>query len=144
MIPYHWQYLPLLMQIVVALALAGGMVVGSNFIGRHRNTKVAPKTLNQKRYVDSIRRNTITFGIGPAGTGKTFLAVAMAAAALTERKVQRIILTRPAVEAGTCRQSVAGTPYIRSQIASPPVALFYPFVWRGAARIRATFTNVSQ
>jgi phosphate starvation-inducible PhoH-like protein len=69
-------------------------------VWRHRNTKVAPKTLNQKRYVDSIRRHTITFGIGPAGTGKTFLAVAMAAAALTERKVQRIILTRPAVEAG--------------------------------------------
>ena len=69
-------------------------------VWRHRNTKVAPKTLNQKRYVDSIRRETITFGIGPAGTGKTFLAVAMAAAALTERKVQRIILTRPAVEAG--------------------------------------------
>jgi len=69
-------------------------------VWRHRNTKVAPKTLNQKRYVDSIRKSTITFGIGPAGTGKTFLAVAMAAAALTERKVQRIILTRPAVEAG--------------------------------------------
>ena len=69
-------------------------------VWRHRNTKVAPKTLNQKRYVDSIRSHTITFGIGPAGTGKTFLAVAMAAAALTERKVQRIILTRPAVEAG--------------------------------------------
>ena len=69
-------------------------------VWRHRNTKVAPKTVNQKRYVDSIRRNTITFGIGPAGTGKTFLAVAMAAAALTEREVQRIILTRPAVEAG--------------------------------------------
>jgi phosphate starvation-inducible PhoH-like protein len=69
-------------------------------VWRHRNTKVAPKTLNQKRYVDSIRRHTITFGIGPAGTGKTFLAVAMAAAALAEREVQRIILTRPAVEAG--------------------------------------------
>jgi len=69
-------------------------------VWRHRNTKVSPKTLNQKRYVDSIRRHTITFGIGPAGTGKTFLAVAMAAAALAERKVQRIILTRPAVEAG--------------------------------------------
>jgi phosphate starvation-inducible PhoH-like protein len=69
-------------------------------VWRHRNTKVAPKTLNQKRYVDSIRRQTITFGIGPAGTGKTFLAVAMAAAALAERQVQRIILTRPAVEAG--------------------------------------------
>jgi phosphate starvation-inducible PhoH-like protein len=65
-----------------------------------RNTKIAPKTLNQKRYVDSIRRHTITFGIGPAGTGKTFLAVAMAAAALAEKEVQRIILTRPAVEAG--------------------------------------------
>jgi phosphate starvation-inducible PhoH-like protein len=69
-------------------------------VWRHRNTKVAPKTLNQKRYVDSIRRHTITFGIGPAGTGKTFLAVASAAAALAEREVQRIILTRPAVEAG--------------------------------------------
>jgi phosphate starvation-inducible protein PhoH and related proteins len=69
-------------------------------VWRHRNTKVAPKTLNQKRYVDSIRNHTVTFGIGPAGTGKTFLAVAMAAAALAERKVQRVILTRPAVEAG--------------------------------------------
>jgi len=69
-------------------------------VWRHRNTKVAPKTLNQKRYVDSIRDHTITFGIGPAGTGKTFLAVAMAAAALSERQVQRVILTRPAVEAG--------------------------------------------
>jgi phosphate starvation-inducible PhoH-like protein len=69
-------------------------------VWRHRNTKVSPKTLNQKRYVDSIRNQTITFGIGPAGTGKTFLAVAMAAHALAEREVQRIILTRPAVEAG--------------------------------------------
>jgi len=69
-------------------------------VWRHRNTKVSPKTLNQKRYVDSIRDHTITFGVGPAGTGKTFLAVAMAAAALAERKVQRVILTRPAVEAG--------------------------------------------
>jgi phosphate starvation-inducible PhoH-like protein len=69
-------------------------------VWRHRATKVAPKTVNQKRYVDSIRRNTITFGIGPAGTGKTFLAVALAAAALSRREVDRIILTRPAVEAG--------------------------------------------
>ncbi|QEC49633.1 PhoH family protein [Baekduia soli] len=69
-------------------------------IWRHRSTKVAPKSVNQKRYVDSIRRNTVTFGIGPAGTGKTFLAVAMAAAALSRREVNRIILTRPAVEAG--------------------------------------------
>src|SRR5690606_24886279 len=69
-------------------------------VWRHRSTKVAPKTVNQKRYVDSIRRNTITFGIGPAGTGKTWLAVAMAAAAMSRREVNRIILTRPAVEAG--------------------------------------------
>jgi phosphate starvation-inducible PhoH-like protein len=69
-------------------------------VWRHRAMKVAPKTVNQKRYVDCIRRNTITFGIGPAGTGKTFLAVALAAAALSRREVNRIILTRPAVEAG--------------------------------------------
>jgi phosphate starvation-inducible protein PhoH and related proteins len=69
-------------------------------VWRHRNRQVAPKTVNQKRYVDCIRRGTITFGIGPAGTGKTFLAVAMAAAALSRHEVNRIILTRPAVEAG--------------------------------------------
>jgi phosphate starvation-inducible PhoH-like protein len=69
-------------------------------VWRHRSAKVAPKTVNQKRYVDAIRKSTITFGIGPAGTGKTFLAVAMAAAALTRREINRIILTRPAVEAG--------------------------------------------
>jgi phosphate starvation-inducible PhoH-like protein len=69
-------------------------------VWRHRAIKVAPKTVHQKRYVDSIRQNTITFGIGPAGTGKTFLAVALAAAALSRREVSRIILTRPAVEAG--------------------------------------------
>jgi phosphate starvation-inducible PhoH-like protein len=69
-------------------------------VWRHRNLKVAPKSVNQKRYVDAIRRNTVTFGIGPAGTGKTFLAMAMATAALSRREVNRIILTRPAVEAG--------------------------------------------
>ncbi|MHB8690801.1 MAG: PhoH family protein [Solirubrobacteraceae bacterium] len=69
-------------------------------VWRHRALKVAPKTVHQKRYVDSIRQNTITFGIGPAGTGKTFLAVALAAGALSRREVNRIILTRPAVEAG--------------------------------------------
>ena len=71
-----------------------------DLVWRHRNIKVAPKTVNQKRYVDSIRRHTVTFGIGPAGTGKTFLAVAMAVAALDAREISRIILTRPAVEAG--------------------------------------------
>ena len=69
-------------------------------VWRHRGTQVAPRTANQKRYVDSIRRHTVTFGIGPAGTGKTFLAVAMAVAALEGRDVSRVILTRPAVEAG--------------------------------------------
>jgi len=69
-------------------------------IWRRRSMNVAPKTGNQKRYVDSIRDHTVTFGIGPAGTGKTFLAVSMAVAALDAREVNRIILTRPAVEAG--------------------------------------------
>jgi phosphate starvation-inducible PhoH-like protein len=69
-------------------------------VWRHRNLKVAPKSVNQKRYVDAIRRSTISFGVGPAGTGKTFLAMAMATAALSRREVNRIILTRPAVEAG--------------------------------------------
>ncbi len=66
----------------------------------HRARRIAPKTVGQKRYIDAIRNNTISFGIGPAGTGKTFLAVAMAAAALSRGEVNRIILTRPAVEAG--------------------------------------------
>jgi phosphate starvation-inducible protein PhoH and related proteins len=69
-------------------------------VWRHRGLKVAPKTVNQKRYVDAIRRSTITVGVGPAGTGKSFLAVAMAVAALARREVNRIVLTRPAVEAG--------------------------------------------
>ena len=61
---------------------------------------IKAKTVGQKRYVDSIRRNTIILGVGPAGTGKTFLAVAMAVRALREKQVSRIILTRPAIEAG--------------------------------------------
>ena len=65
-----------------------------------RGRLIKPKTLGQKRYVDSIRKNLVTFGIGPAGTGKTYLAVALAAFYLTNREVERIILTRPAVEAG--------------------------------------------
>jgi len=69
-------------------------------VWRHRNLRVAPKSVNQKRYVDAIRRATVSFGVGPAGTGKTFLAIAMAVAALSRREVNRIILTRPAVEAG--------------------------------------------
>ena len=61
---------------------------------------IKPKTVGQKRYVDMISKNTVNFGIGPAGTGKTFLAVAMAVRALRQKKVSRIILTRPAIEAG--------------------------------------------
>ena len=74
--------------------------VFEDVVWRHRGKKITPKTVNQKRYVDAIRRCTITFGIGPAGTGKTYLAMALAVAALSDREVGRIILTRPAVEAG--------------------------------------------
>jgi phosphate starvation-inducible PhoH-like protein len=69
-------------------------------VWRHRGKQIAPKTVTQKAYVDAIRRCTVTFGIGPAGTGKTYLAMALAVAALQARQVARIILTRPAVEAG--------------------------------------------
>jgi phosphate starvation-inducible PhoH-like protein len=74
--------------------------VFEDVVWRHRGKKIAPKTINQKRYVDAIRRHTVTFAIGPAGTGKTYLAMALAVAALSDREVGRIILTRPAVEAG--------------------------------------------
>jgi phosphate starvation-inducible protein PhoH and related proteins len=76
-----------------------------------RGRNLAPKTLGQKRYVDAIRRATVTFSIGPAGTGKTYLAVATAVKALQERDVQRIILTRPAVEAGERLGFLPGTLY---------------------------------
>jgi phosphate starvation-inducible protein PhoH and related proteins len=65
-----------------------------------RNRVISPKSVNQKSYIDAIRQNDIVFGIGPAGTGKTYLAVAMAISALTAERVRSIILTRPAVEAG--------------------------------------------
>jgi phosphate starvation-inducible PhoH-like protein len=65
-----------------------------------RKRVVSPKSVNQKNYIEAIRRNDIVFGIGPAGTGKTYLAVAMAVAALAHEQVRSIILTRPAVEAG--------------------------------------------
>jgi phosphate starvation-inducible PhoH-like protein len=74
--------------------------VFEDVVWRHRGKKIAPKTVTQKQYVDAIRKCTVTFGIGPAGTGKTYLAIALAVAALQERQVGRIILTRPAVEAG--------------------------------------------
>jgi phosphate starvation-inducible PhoH-like protein len=74
--------------------------VFEDVVWRHRGKKIAPKTVTQKRYVDAIRDHTVTFAIGPAGTGKTYLAMALAVSALSEREVGRIILTRPAVEAG--------------------------------------------
>jgi phosphate starvation-inducible PhoH-like protein len=93
--------------------------VFEDVVWRHRGKKIAPKTLTQKRYVDAIRRCTVTFAIGPAGTGKTYLAMALAVAALAERQVGRIILTRPAVEAGERLGFLPGTllekvdPYLR-------------------------------
>ena len=80
---------------------------------------VAPKTINQRRYLEAIERNDLVFGVGPAGTGKTYLAVAMAVAALKKEQVARIILTRPAVEAGEALGFLPGdleqkiTPYLR-------------------------------
>ena len=85
----------------------------------NRGRTIRPKTANQKKYVDAIEENTITFGIGPAGTGKTYLAMAMAVSALQQKKVNKIILTRPAVEAGEHLGFLPGTlsekidPYLR-------------------------------
>jgi phosphate starvation-inducible PhoH-like protein len=76
-----------------------------------RGRTIRPKTLNQKRYVDAIDTNTIVFGIGPAGTGKTYLAVAKAVQALQAKQVRRIVLTRPAVEAGERLGFLPGTLY---------------------------------
>ena len=80
---------------------------------------IMPRSLNQKRYVASMRRHTLTFGVGPAGTGKTYLAVAMAARALVDKQVRRIVLSRPAIEAGERLGFLPGTledkisPYLR-------------------------------
>ncbi|GAA3705924.1 PhoH family protein [Nonomuraea antimicrobica] len=76
-----------------------------------RGRTIRPKTVNQKRYVDAIDQHTVVFGIGPAGTGKTYLAMAKAVRALQEKRVNRIILTRPAVEAGERLGFLPGTLY---------------------------------
>ncbi|MEU7567515.1 PhoH family protein [Streptomyces fradiae] len=76
-----------------------------------RGRTIRPKTLNQKRYVDAIDKHTVVFGIGPAGTGKTYLAMAKAVQALQSKQVNRIILTRPAVEAGERLGFLPGTLY---------------------------------
>jgi phosphate starvation-inducible PhoH-like protein len=93
-------------------------VLSTNILSSRGRT-IRAKTLNQKRYVDAIDENTITFGIGPAGTGKTYLAVAKAVQALQEKRITRIVLTRPAVEAGERLGFLPGTlsekidPYLR-------------------------------
>ena len=97
---------------------ANALVSGSSVeVGRHK--RILPRTDNQRVYLDTIREHAITFGIGPAGTGKTYLAMAMAVQALLRREVGRIILTRPAVEAGEKLGFLPGTlfekvdPYLR-------------------------------
>ena len=93
-------------------------VLTSNILS-NRGRTIRAKTLNQKRYVDAIDNNTIVFGIGPAGTGKTYLAVAKAVQALQAKRINRIVLTRPAVEAGERLGFLPGTlsekidPYLR-------------------------------
>jgi phosphate starvation-inducible PhoH-like protein len=93
--------------------------VYGDVVWSHRGRQIGPRTVHQKQYVDAIRGNTITFGIGPAGTGKTYLAVAAAVEAFSNKRVGRIILTRPAVEAGESLGFLPGTisekvdPYFR-------------------------------
>ncbi|MFI0979297.1 PhoH family protein [Streptomyces sp. NPDC021093] len=101
-----------------AVAETPAEVLTQNILS-NRGRTIRPKTLNQKRYVDAIDKNTVVFGIGPAGTGKTYLAMAKAVQALQSKQVDRIILTRPAVEAGERLGFLPGTlfdkidPYLR-------------------------------
>jgi len=98
--------------------VAPAEVLTANILSTRGKT-IRPKTLNQKRYVDAIDRHTVVFGIGPAGTGKTYLAMAKAVQALQAKQVNRIILTRPAIEAGEKLGFLPGTlndkidPYLR-------------------------------
>ncbi len=94
-------------------------LMNDRVVTHEKKPGVTAKTVGQKKYLDAIRKNDITFGVGPAGTGKTYLAVAMALTTLREGKVSRIILTRPAVEAGEALGFLPGdlyekiTPYLR-------------------------------
>ncbi|MHB8858019.1 MAG: PhoH family protein [Thermoleophilia bacterium] len=104
---------------VIAESSGKAAEVFGDIVWEHRGRKIVPKTINQKKYVDSIRGSTITFAIGPAGTGKTYLALALAVSELLSKRVNRIILTRPAVEAGEKIGFLPGTmlekvdPYLR-------------------------------
>jgi phosphate starvation-inducible PhoH-like protein len=86
-------------------------LMGDRILTSEKKSQVTAKTVGQKKYLDAIRTHDITFGVGPAGTGKTYLAVAMALSALREGKVSRIILTRPAVEAGEALGFLPGDLY---------------------------------
>ena len=87
----------------------------------HRGRQVKCKTLGQKQYVDAIKQNTCTFAVGPAGTGKTYLAIAMAVVALKSKDVERIILTRPAVEAGEKLGFLRGPGAEGRSLSAPPL-----------------------
>ena len=97
----------------------GPASMAGDVILSHRSKIIRPKTAGQKQYVEAIRKNTVTFGIGPAGTGKTYLAMAMAVEGFKRKQFARIILTRPAVEAGESLGYLPGTltekvdPYMR-------------------------------
>ncbi|HKN53643.1 MAG TPA: PhoH family protein, partial [Amycolatopsis sp.] len=110
-------------------------VLSLNIVSRRGKT-VRPKTLNQKRYVDAIDKHTVVFGIGPAGTGKTYLAMAKAVQALQAKQVSRIVLTRPAVEAGERLGFLPGDimakvdPYMR-----PLYDALYDMLEEGASRL---------
>jgi phosphate starvation-inducible PhoH-like protein len=93
-----------------AVSMRPSEVLGDTLLTA-RGTSVAPKTVGQKRFVDAMRSSTVTFAIGPAGTGKTYLAVATAVRALQDHQVSRLILTRPAVEAGERLGFLPGTLY---------------------------------
>jgi phosphate starvation-inducible PhoH-like protein len=86
--------------VALSAKTAAGDAIPATLVVTYRGREIRPKTTGQSAFVESIARNTLTFGIGPAGTGKTFLAIAMAVRALKNREVSRIVLSRPAVEAG--------------------------------------------
>lgn len=108
--------------LLLSQAQAGGMPdpsLSDDILLTYRGRALRPKTAGQKRYIDAVRNNTVTFALGPAGTGKTYLAMAMAVAALKRREVGRIVLCRPVVEAGESLGYLPGTlqekldPYVR-------------------------------